>query len=149
LASSRRKCNISCYPPMIIWLWIKFESRFTNWGKHLFQRMSGVHLNCLDLNLILLKLRAHCCFERTICVEVEGFRRFGKLNIPWTNSPKDVEKCDMDGSIDISRADKSSFSVTLGARSDNICSWIFTSHLEFYWFLRWQVLWSLCFLFRA
>jgi hypothetical protein len=27
-----------------------------------------------------------------------GSRRFGKLTIPWTNSPKDVDKCDMDQS---------------------------------------------------
>jgi hypothetical protein len=44
------------------------------------------------------------------------------LNIPWTNSPKEVEKRDMDGSIDMNRTDKSSFSVALAARSENICS---------------------------
>jgi hypothetical protein len=41
-----------------------------------------VYLNCLDLNLIWLKLRTHYCFKRTSCVEVEGSWRFGKLNIP-------------------------------------------------------------------
>jgi hypothetical protein len=55
-------------------------------------------------------------------VEVRGSRRFGKLTIPWANSPKDVERRDMDGSIKMSRANKSSFSVTLGTRSENICS---------------------------
>jgi hypothetical protein len=62
---------------------------------------------------------------------VRGARRFGKLTIPWTNSPKDVEKRDMDGSIKMSRANKSSFSVTLGTRSENICGWTFTTHIEF------------------
>jgi hypothetical protein len=137
LASPKRKCNISCHSPMTIWLWILSKRRFTHWSKHLFQRMPGVHLNCLDLNLILLKLRAHHCFERTSCVEVKGSRKFRKLNITLTNSPKDVEKRDMDGSINMNRADKSSFSVTLGARSENICNWTLTLHLEFYWFLRW------------
>jgi hypothetical protein len=55
----------------------------------------------------------------------------------WTNSPKDVEKRDMDGSNKMSRVNKSSFSMTPGTRSENICSWTFTSHLELYWFLRW------------
>jgi hypothetical protein len=51
-----------------------------------------------------------------------GSRGFGKLTIPETNSPKDVEKRDMDRSIKMSRPNKSSFSVTLGTRSENICS---------------------------
>jgi hypothetical protein len=42
----------------------------------------------------------------------------------------------MDGPIKMSRANKSSFSVTRGTRSENICSWTFTSYLKFYWFLR-------------
>jgi hypothetical protein len=114
-----------------------FERGFTHWSKRFFQRMSGVHLNCLDLNLILLKLRTHCCFERTNCAEVESSRRFGKLTIPWTNSPKEVEKRDLNGTINMNGGDKSTFSVTLRARSENICSWTLTSHLELYSFLRW------------
>jgi hypothetical protein len=113
------------------------RNAFTHWDTQLFQIMSAVHLNYLDLNLILLKLRTHCCFERTSWVEARGSRRFGKPTIPWTNSPKDVEKRDVDKSINMGRANKSSFSVTLGTRSENICSWTFISHLEFYWLMRW------------
>jgi hypothetical protein len=146
LASSRGKCNRSCHSSMTIWLWILFERSFTHWSKHLFQKMSGVRLNCLDLNLIVLKRHIHCCFERTNCAEVESSRRFGKRNIPWTNSPKEAEKLDMDGSINMNRGDKSSFSVTLRARSENICSWTLTPHLELYSFLRWSLWWRLYFL---
>jgi hypothetical protein len=146
LTSSRGKCNINYHSPMTISLRTLFETPFTHWSKHFFEIMSEVYLNCLDLNLILFKLRTHCCFERTNCVEVRDPRRLGKLTMPWTNSPKDAEKGDMDGSIKMSRANKSSFSVTLGTRSENICSWTFTLYLEFYWFRRRSVWWNLYFL---
>jgi hypothetical protein len=76
----------------------------------------------LGLEFNITQTPSHCCFERTSCVEVEGSTRLRKLNILWTNSPKEVEKRDMDGSINMNRADKSPFSVTLAARPENICS---------------------------
>jgi hypothetical protein len=51
----------------------------------------------------------------------QGFQEIWELTISWTNSPKDVENHAMDGSIKMSRSNESSFSVTLGTRSENIC----------------------------
>jgi hypothetical protein len=51
----------------------------------------------------------------------QRFQEIWEANHPLDQLSKKVEKRDMDGSIKMSKANKSSFSVTLRTRSGNIC----------------------------